>query len=522
MKKIKLTNKIYSQYKSINEDTSTGTAGAAFELQIPENILKPIEDSIEQEIYNDNIFVRVKMTKNFYDAMSFPTACTELNRLVEFVDFPGYLKDLGGRLDSDPKINIKQAPDYAAAAFTNTEFNIFTASPLPKKSNESIEYNSNSVLNEDIPTMAQVGQAAGELGVMIGQGVADGISGFASTVGPAIGNAAVSAAPTIGLGIAGLWGAGYATGTAVGTLSSDQNPNRFTNDKQYDIDYTAIPEESKTTSTDPTVAIDDYIRNIQASVSKLLSYITARSARQDISDLEKTINTLTGKANKSIEQFIRDNNETFKEKQELERQQETINATKKKEIADIKAHIWSMVARNNLYGQYATQLKKIDSMKLISLQELEKRLSNYDSTPSKSTSEAIRNINLFINKLNESDAITSSDNEKYLIFNVDPIYDDIKTTLTEKVIKILSTDPEDWESIKWARKEMDVMQEGADKEILAKIDIICRTGNVEQMGLGAKLGAFIHKHPMRAEYLKGLWGRYRTFNYTYVSTRWKS
>jgi len=69
--------------------------------------------------------------------------------------------------------------------------------------------------------MTQVGQAAGELGVMIGQGVADGISGFASTVGPAIGNAAASAAPTIGLGIAGLWGAGYATGAAIGTLSSD-------------------------------------------------------------------------------------------------------------------------------------------------------------------------------------------------------------------------------------------------------------------------------------------------------------
>lgn len=509
MKKIKLTNKIYSQYKSINEDTSTGTAGAAFELQIPENILKPIEDSIEQEIYNDNIFVRVKMTKNFYDAMSFPTACTELNRLVEFVDFPGYLKDLGGRLDSDPKINIKYAPDYAAAAFANTEFNIFAASPL-KETHESVSYNSNSVLNEDVlPTMTQVGQTAGELGVMIGQGVADGISGFASTVGPAIGNAAASAAPTIGLGIAGLWGAGYATGTAIGTLSSDQNPNRFTNDKQYDIDYTAIPEESKTTSNDPTVAIDDYIRNIQASVSKLLSYITARSARQEISDLEKTINTLTGKANKSIEQFIRDNNETFKEKQELERQQETINANRKAEMAQIKAHIWAILGRNNLVSQYTSELKKIDSMKLIELQALEKRLQEYDRAPSrKTTDESIKNINLFFNQLNESDAIASSDNGKYLIFNADPIYDDIKTTLTEKVIKILSTDPEDWESIKWARKEMDVMQEGADKEILAKIDIICRTGNVEQMGLGAKLGAFIHKHPMRAEYLKGLWGRY--------------
>jgi hypothetical protein len=55
---------------------------------------------------------------------------------------------------------------------------------------------------------------------------------------------------------------------------------------------------------------------------------------------------------------------------------------------------------------------------------------------------------------------------------------------------------------------MDLMQEGADKEITAKIDIICRTANTDQMSAGAKLGAFIRKHPMRAEYLKGLWKRY--------------
>ena len=80
--------------------------------------------------------------------------------------------------------------------------------------------------------------------------------------------------------------------------------------------------------------------------------------------------------------------------------------------------------------------------------------------------------------------------------------------LTGKITKILSTDPEDWESIKWARKEMDLMQESADKEILAKIDIICRTGNQDNLGLSSKLAAFVRKHPMRAEYLKGLWARY--------------
>jgi hypothetical protein len=36
-------------------------------------------------------------------------------------------------------------------------------------------------------------------------------------------------------------------------------------------------------------------------------------------------------------------------------------------MAQIRAHIWSILGRNNLVSQYTSELKKIDNMKLIEL-----------------------------------------------------------------------------------------------------------------------------------------------------------
>lgn len=508
MKKIKLTktNKLYNQ---INE--ASPNANTNFQLDIPEQALDDLQESISRDIYNDNIFVRVKMTKNFYDAITFPTACTELMRLMEFVDFPGYLKDLGGRLNSDPKINIQKAPDYAVASFYNTVLDVFENTKVKKgtSKNESYEYYNDNELYEDIPTMTQVGQAAGELGVMVGQGIADGIGGFASTVAPAVGNAAASIAPVVGMGIAGGLGAGYATGTAIGKFSTDQNPNKFTNDKQYDIDYLNVPEEAKVKSENPIDAIDEYIKKISKITSTLLSHITAKSARQEITELEKIIYTLSGKADKTINAFIEKNNDTFKEKEDLRRQNELNNARDERELYNLRYQISTIFATHK-DAIYSKELyKKIEkSRSQAELRNIYDQLM--DQYGDHKNGEVFNSIQYkkTNNILNESDSDIKESDSGYVIFNADNIYDDIKTTLSEKIVKILGTDPEDWEDIKWARKEMDLMQEGADKEILAKIDIICRTTNQDNMGLGAKLGAFIRKHPMRAEYLKGLWGRY--------------
>lgn len=509
MKKIKLTNNIYHQYKKINEDeninTSTNTEDDfdAINISLSPNILDKLKNSIKTDAVKEDTFIRIKMTHDFFDTIYFPQATPNLKRLMEFVDFPGYLKDLGDRLDSDPKVNASKAIDYAAAAFMNTEFSLDPSTNIRRNNSANESYN---YINEAIPSMADVGAAAGELGVEIGQGIANGISGFTSVVGPALTNAAVSAAPTIGLGIAGLWGGGYALGTFISNASGDQNPNNTTNDNQYFEDYSNIPEEVFTKSTDPVIAIEEYLKNIQRSIITLLSYITAKSARQDITDLETTIDTLIGKADKTIEAFIQDNNGIFKKQQEIEQRLREQRFQNEANISKIKNDILIKILLNNQYTDIKSNPYYIKYQKakndLLKLQDLQQELETSN------TSESLNILNnkpLLEDDRNIQDATTD---RPYIIFNADNIYNDIKSTISGKITKILSTDPEDWESIKWARKEMDLMQEGADKEILAKIDIICRTTNQENMGLSAKLGAFIRKHPMRAEYLKGLWGRY--------------
>ena len=509
MKKIKLTNNIYHQYKKINEDesinTSTNTEDDfdAINISLPPIILDKLKNSIKNDAVKEDTFIRIKMTHDFFDTIYFPQATPNLKRLMEFVDFPGYLKDLGDRLDSDPKVNASKAIDYAAAAFMNTEFSLDPSTNIRRNNSANESYN---YINEAIPSMADVGAAAGELGVEIGQGVANGISGFSSVVGPALTNAAVSAAPTIGLGIAGLWGGGYALGTFISNASGDQNPNNTTNDNQYFEDYSNIPEEVFTKSKDPVIAIEEYLKNIQRSIITLLSYITAKSARQDITDLETTIDTLIAKADKTIEAFIQDNNEIFKKQQELDQRVREQRFQNEANISKTKNDILIKILLNNQYtdiksNPYYTKYQKAKN-DLLKLQDLNQELETSNTSESLSI---FNNKPLLEDDRNIQDATTD---RPYIIFNADNIYNDIKSTISGKITKILSTDPEDWESIKWARKEMDLMQEGADKEILAKIDIICRTTNQENMGLSAKLGAFIRKHPMRAEYLKGLWGRY--------------
>jgi hypothetical protein len=55
---------------------------------------------------------------------------------------------------------------------------------------------------------------------------------------------------------------------------------------------------------------------------------------------------------------------------------------------------------------------------------------------------------------------------------------------------------------------MKALKEAADKEITAKIDLICRTANSGKSDIGDKFKAALSTHPVRAEGLKGLWAKY--------------
>lgn len=70
------------------------------------------------------------------------------------------------------------------------------------------------------------------------------------------------------------------------------------------------------------------------------------------------------------------------------------------------------------------------------------------------------------------------------------------------------TDHEEWNIVKNAKSRMEKLKESCDKEINAKIELICRTAQSGQSSLGDKFKSAISKHPMRAEGLKNIWARY--------------
>ena len=73
-------------------------------------------------------------------------------------------------------------------------------------------------------------------------------------------------------------------------------------------------------------------------------------------------------------------------------------------------------------------------------------------------------------------------------------YNNIKNMLSTKIIGIINNDPEDWYIIKNSRDRMKKLKEAADKEINAKIDLICRTANSGKSELGGKFKAALSTH----------------------------
>ena len=88
-------------------------------------------------------------------------------------------------------------------------------------------------------------------------------------------------------------------------------------------------------------------------------------------------------------------------------------------------------------------------------------------------------------------------------------FKEVKNRLTEELVSIVeSVDPADWQIIENSKTRMTKLKEAADKEITAKIELICRTASGANSDLGDKFKAALSKHPVRAESLKNIWTRY--------------
>lgn len=107
-------------------------------------------------------------------------------------------------------------------------------------------------------------------------------------------------------------------------------------------------------------------------------------------------------------------------------------------------------------------------------------------------------------------------------FDFDGIYNSVRSTVRDVMLGICINDYTKWQITTNAKTRMEKLKEAADKEIQAKIELICRTASNGQSSLGDKFKAAISKHPMRAEGLKNIWARYSDDLTDRIETRLRS
>jgi hypothetical protein len=86
----------------------------------------------------------------------------------------------------------------------------------------------------------------------------------------------------------------------------------------------------------------------------------------------------------------------------------------------------------------------------------------------------------------------------------------------------INSDPKDWYIITSSRDRMNKLKEAADKEVNAKIELICRLAGEGKTDIGDKFKSAISKHPMRAEGLKRIWAMYSDDLQDRIETRIRS
>lgn len=105
---------------------------------------------------------------------------------------------------------------------------------------------------------------------------------------------------------------------------------------------------------------------------------------------------------------------------------------------------------------------------------------------------------------------------------LDTTYNEVRNFLTERISTAINSDPKDWYIITSSRERMNKLKEAADKEITAKIELICRLAGEGKTDIGDKFKSAISKHPIRAESLKRIWAMYSDDLQDRIETRLRS
>lgn len=453
IKNIKQNNTIL---QPIVEETNTPTNepvqdGIKPQFSLQKEVLKDLTSNIIQEFDEHNTLIKIKLTKKFQDIIRFPDAPAMLDALMVAAQFPPKFFNVHDAIAANPTQMIQKSPDFAFKAFTNTEWNITPeynkdgSIKVSSKQNESY-----TPVNEEA-----LSTAAGVVG------------------GVALGT--------------------YTMGVASVAFNSDHGVY-VTNDKEYKKEYETERTVGALNSTSLVEGIDYYLTNISKNFAVLLRQCTSPNNNKEIEDVLNTISTLSTRANTRIKSYLNDNNESLRKIQEIEqRERENRYRDKASLNTDIKDIILQCIQDGNTTA--------LNDIKGISTR------SQLDSFRRKyGINEGVQQY-IYSNYINEvysdGDDIIQMDP-----FDADALYNEVRGNLREKIIKIMTSDPEEWTDVKWARQQMEQMKTDVDKEIKERIKLVCRMADSGQLGLSSKLASFVSKHPLRAEGLTGIWNRH--------------
>jgi hypothetical protein len=130
----------------------------------------------------------------------------------------------------------------------------------------------------------------------------------------------------------------------------------------------------------------------------------------------------------------------------------------------------------------------------------------------KPTSEGIsysfnKSKNLF-ESLNDDDEDDKKDDKP---INYDELYNDLYMQLASSMNDAIEPRTE-WQCFKNVEEQMKQLKEAADKEINAKIDLVCNTNGNKYLSI---------KYPFKAEGMKSMWSRYSSELQTRMNNRIK-
>ena len=425
--------------------------GVKPQFSIQGDVLKGLVGNITEEFEQNNTLIKIKLTKKFQDIIRFPDAPAMLDALMLAAQFPPKFFNVHKAIAANPQEMIQKSPDFAFKAFTNTEWDI-TPEQNKDGSNKVKVNNQNESYNPYINEGA-IGTAAGVVG-----GVALGA---------------------------------YTMGVASVAFNSDHGVY-VTNDSEYKKEYETERTVGALNSTSLVEGIDYYLTNISKNLSVLLRQCTSPNNNKEIEDFLNTISTLSTRANTRIKAYLNDNNESLRKIQELEqRERENKYRDKATLSTDIKDAVLQCIQDGKTEA-----LNKLQAVS--TRQQLERVMREYGINES--------NQYKYSNYINE--AYSDGDIIEMDPFDADALYNEVRGNLREKIIKIMTSDPEEWTDVKWARQQMEQMKTDVDKEIKERIKLVCRMADSGQMGLSSKLASFVSKHPLRAEGLTGIWNRH--------------